>query len=279
MQLFSRAAWPLVASLACLGTVVDAAGGVLEVDLLFPRNETYAPTDSFPVLFAFQNAKLAWNLGMHISYAIHNRSDLWGDRISSSHELRWANWSSYDPYFVGEFFSKRFTVEGEWQLYYEVGWGGCLDKSLHGTWFDPTGYGVIWNSSSWSVDFTISSDGQPMDLVAATANKETCTEELGTAIKVTGKTQYAPLLYWDGGDTCPVLDISSPTPTPNPCAIKIDSATAASISASWTAGACNVTFPPDYCPPENEDNASQRLAVAGVASLAAAFGAFGFLLL
>ncbi|KAH6617545.1 hypothetical protein F5144DRAFT_624221 [Chaetomium tenue] len=183
MRVMSHALRCLVVSLACLAAVVSAAnGGVLEVDVVFPRNETYAPTDSFPIIFG----------------------------------------------------------------------------------------------SIRSVDFTISSGGQPVDLVAATANTKTCPEELGTTIKVTGKHRSVSSTAWSGGDTCAVLDISSPTPTPSPCAIKIGSATAASISASWTARVCNVTFPPDYCPPK-EDSASRRLAVAGVASLAAAFGAFGFL--
>lgn len=126
------------------------------------------------------------------------------------------------------------------------------------------------------MDFTFNNDGQTADLVAATARNETCLEELGTTIKVTGKTQSINDFYWSGGYTCAVLELSSPTPTPNPCAVRIDSATAASISASYVARLCSVTFPPDYCPPE-EDSASRRLAVAGVASLAAAFGAFGFL--
>ncbi|THC87758.1 hypothetical protein EYZ11_012793 [Aspergillus tanneri] len=41
-----------------LGAIVGASG-VLEVDLVFPRNETYAPTDYFPVVFALQNAERA----------------------------------------------------------------------------------------------------------------------------------------------------------------------------------------------------------------------------
>ncbi|KAF1835103.1 hypothetical protein BDW02DRAFT_579077 [Decorospora gaudefroyi] len=43
---------------ACAGAV-NAALGVMEVDLVFPRNETYAPTEIFPLIFAFQNSELA----------------------------------------------------------------------------------------------------------------------------------------------------------------------------------------------------------------------------
>lgn len=43
---------------AGLGAIVSASG-VLEVDLVFPHNDTYAPTEWFPIVFAFQNAELA----------------------------------------------------------------------------------------------------------------------------------------------------------------------------------------------------------------------------
>ncbi|KAK4155344.1 hypothetical protein C8A00DRAFT_13646 [Chaetomidium leptoderma] len=58
MRLPARAVWSLVASLAWLGAIVNAAG-VLEVDLVFPRNETYAPPTYMPVIFAFRNPELA----------------------------------------------------------------------------------------------------------------------------------------------------------------------------------------------------------------------------
>ncbi|KAH6855748.1 hypothetical protein B0I37DRAFT_365628 [Chaetomium sp. MPI-CAGE-AT-0009] len=267
MRLVSRAVRSLVASLACLGVVVEATGGgVLEVDLIFPRNETYAPTDSFPIVFAFQNPELAWYLNTDISYTIRNWSYFLGDNVMSGHDLRWTNWSTHDPYFVANFFDEPFAVEGQWRL----------------TWADPDDPRIIANFSRWSVDFTISNGGQPVDLVAATADDEKCPVELGAAIRVTGETKaVGEFGVWSGGDTCAVLDISSPTPTPNPCAVKIDSATAASISASWTARVCDslgVFLGPDKCPPPPE-SASQQLAVAGLASLAVAFGAFGFLLL
>jgi hypothetical protein len=33
--------------------MVGASSGVVEVDLIFPRNETYAPTAYLPIIFAF----------------------------------------------------------------------------------------------------------------------------------------------------------------------------------------------------------------------------------
>jgi len=41
----------LLAWLACLWTSGNAAG-VMEIDVIFPRNDTYAPTDNLPIVFA-----------------------------------------------------------------------------------------------------------------------------------------------------------------------------------------------------------------------------------
>ncbi|KAA8649670.1 uncharacterized protein ATNIH1004_002341 [Aspergillus tanneri] len=53
-----------------LGAIVGASG-VLEVDLVFPRNETYAPTDYFPVVFALQNAERARYLKSQLKLQRH----------------------------------------------------------------------------------------------------------------------------------------------------------------------------------------------------------------
>ena len=44
---------------ATCAKMVGASSGVVEVDLIFPRNETYAPTAYLPIIFAFQNSHLA----------------------------------------------------------------------------------------------------------------------------------------------------------------------------------------------------------------------------
>ena len=277
MRLFSWAAWAMVASLACLGAVVDAAGGVLEVDLVFPRNETYAPpTDSIPVVFAFQNAAFAQYLNHKISYTVRNQSDLAGNPILSfNHDLRWANWSSHEPYLVAAF-HEILKTEGRWRLTWSVNWQSCEEDSFPAL---GSGRGLIGNDSTWSVDFAVEKGAQTVDLVAATANDKTCPAELGVAINVTGKTVKVPSsANWSGGDTCAVVASSSPTPTANPCRVKIDSTAASSLSASWTAELCGSLNPPASCPSKNAAAGTQRLAVAGAACLGVTLGALGFFL-
>ena len=271
MQLFSRVSWSLVASLACFAVAVNATdGGVLEASLVFPRNETYAPTDSLPIVFAFQNAELAEHFNFDLYYTIRNATDIWSNEtVSFFQNLEWANLSSAEPYFASTFYRDKFLVEGRWELLWQLTWGACREEDA--IMRAPP---RVSNMTLGGIDFTIKRGAQVMDLVAGTANDKPCTEGPGLAVNVTGEVKHDPR-----NNACAVV-VSSSTPTPNPCRVSIGSATAASISASYTARACNVnvTFPPDFCPTK-EDSSSERLVVAGMVSLAAVFGAFGFLLL
>lgn len=156
---------------------------ILEVDLVFPRNNTYAPTDWFPVVFAFQNPERARLLDPSNSYQIWNWDDKFGPNhqdINWVYDLEEANWSSHDPYFVYNFFGERLRREGHYRISWSILWDSCdIDA------FSNHGPGdIIRNDSTWSVHFTIENSAQKVDLVAATANM-TCPEELGTAINVT----------------------------------------------------------------------------------------------
>ncbi|KAK4122165.1 hypothetical protein N657DRAFT_646842 [Parathielavia appendiculata] len=282
MRLSAQALLSLATSLACFGAVVDA-GGVLEVDLVFPRNETYAPGADMPVVFAFQNgdAEFVRYLEPAIDYFVWNLSD--GNTVNSSFgEHRWAktNWSNHkpgEPYFLHDFHGLfKPGMEGRWRLSWQVSWAICGEEED-----DPE---PVWRSNSYiqSVEYTINSkDGRAWDLVAATADDITCTTAFGVTINATDVVREVPKRKTVDGGTCAVVYHSSPTP--NPCQIEVSSAAAASISASWTASLCSpwgkLTMPQDTpanCPSENGD--VQRLAIAGVASLAVALGAIGFLL-
>ena len=76
---WSTASAPLAGAILCLATVARAAAGVVEIDVVFPRNnQTYAPTSHFPIVFAVQNPDLARHLDPFINSFIHNGSDLGG---------------------------------------------------------------------------------------------------------------------------------------------------------------------------------------------------------
>ncbi len=278
-------AW-LLAPCALSGAVVGASSdSVLEVDLVFPRNESYAPTDRFPIVFAFQNAQKAKYLNPYIDYTIWNWANLPGnDNLGWSHDLRTVNWSStHDAYFAYNFFSERDLPEGQWKMVWSVSWQSCNETALSHQ-LDPRG--MVYNDTSRGISFTINKSAPKVDLVSATANKTTCSPEgasdletgVAIPINVTGKTMEVPYwVDWPGGDTCAVVASSIPTPTVDPCRVKIDSAIEASMSASLTAKQCRGLNPPPDCP-EDDEGAAQKLVVVGASTLLSAVGALGFFL-
>jgi hypothetical protein len=252
------------------------ASDILEVDLLFPRNETYAPTDRFPVVFAFQNSKLARYLNPEISYTLWNLQHNTAS-FSLTHDLRGRNWTGQDTYLAYDFVD-QFEREGQYRVTWTVTWQSCDEEAFEN---ELRGANMIYNSSTWGTGFTTQSSAPKPDLVAATANK-TCPGEYGMLINVTDKTMKVPRrVVWSGGDytngTCAVLAKATPTSTPQPCRVHIDNTTVASMEASYLARLCGGLNPPSDCPGDKK-SAAQQLAVAGISCLLATFGALGFFL-
>ncbi|KAJ5810486.1 uncharacterized protein N7503_002704 [Penicillium pulvis] len=269
---FPRKSWLLA---FFTGTITNASD-ILEVDLVFPRNETYAPTEWFPVVFAFQNPERARYLNPALGYTIWNLDDTNNSR-TFLHDLRWTNWTGEDPFYAYQYFD-FLEDEGRWRVRWTLDWQSCDEDTFGG---NPIDAKIISNSSTWSTWFTLQSSAPKVDLVAATANK-TCPGEYGMTINVTDKTMQVPRgVTWSGGDhtnhTCAVVASSAPTPTSDPCQVHIDKTIVASMEASLHTRLCNGLNPPSDCA-DNKDNAAQQLAVGGISCLLAAAGALSFFL-
>ncbi|KAL5333854.1 hypothetical protein BJX70DRAFT_45343 [Aspergillus crustosus] len=109
---FPQRFWVLAASLGVIANAVS----VVEVDLVFPRNETYAPTKDFPIVFAFQNAEKAELLNPKISYTIINWNNFDNSfaRFTYPHDLKGVNWSSNNPYLSYLYYDA--LKPGQWWL-------------------------------------------------------------------------------------------------------------------------------------------------------------------
>ncbi|MDM9186223.1 hypothetical protein QU781_28035, partial [Escherichia coli] len=69
--------WALVATCPVASVAAEAKPtGTAEVDLVFPRNDTYAPMPLMPVVFAVQNPPVAGKLYPEILYKVHPVGDL-----------------------------------------------------------------------------------------------------------------------------------------------------------------------------------------------------------
>ncbi|KAJ5320645.1 hypothetical protein N7508_000928 [Penicillium antarcticum] len=264
---FPRAIWLLVAG---IGTVF-AVSDILEVNLVFPQNDTYAPNDSFPIVFAFRNSERARYLNPSLEYLLWDEN---GDEaLPVRHELRWVNWTDQDTYFAYKY-SRSLRRESFWKVLWTLSWDSCAE--------DSTQYGskVVYNTTTKATWFTTKNSAPKLDPIAATANR-TCLGQSGVAINVSDRTMYIPGEGWSGGQytnhTCAVV-AASPTPTTNPCRSQIGNATVASMEASLKAWHCNITFGQAAdCPDKN--NVAQKLAVAGISCLLALSGALSFFLM
>ncbi|KAF3018153.1 hypothetical protein E8E14_009945 [Neopestalotiopsis sp. 37M] len=239
----------------------------MEVDLVFPRNETYALNSTFPVVFAIKNPELASLLSPQFSFTI-NQWDNWnGTSIptySSKYDVRWKNYSS-DPLFVYSTFP-GLDIEAVWWLTWSVSWGNCTEERYK--------LKTSYDEYSTSLTFTTSSSGQAIDLVAGTESDD-CPAKSGVALEVASALDVSVGVNWEGfSDKCPVL--ADTTPMATPCEVKIDAATEASMAASLASDVCLGTQVVGCG--DDDESAGGRLAVGGVALSAAVLVTLGFVL-
>jgi hypothetical protein len=267
MRLAPQSIWALVGASGYLSAVASAAG-VLDIGLVFPRtNATYSPSDDFPILFAIQNSKLAEHLKPAIWYQVLNMTGEIELLVDSIHEFNWTGASEHDPHLLWSPLS--LGGESKLRILWEPHWTSC-DQSHQDV-------RLVRNrtDNNFVVDFEVGASGQKVDLVAATnnGNSANCPNE-GVGIDVTDKTLEGTTESLSL-ETCAVLGSSSPTPISNPCKVKIDKATVESMAAVDLEKDCRGLNKPSKCP--KSGLANPRFAVAGVSTLAAAFGAALFL--
>ncbi|AEO70564.1 uncharacterized protein THITE_2122187 [Thermothielavioides terrestris NRRL 8126] len=230
---------------AALGadTATPTFPATFEVDLIFPRNETYAPTPFFPIVFAVQNAALArsietdFDLELYDTTAGHNFSGespfLKPERFNFTTE----------PTYIYTWVASLGTTHGLAETTHQLSWSFSSVNCSNSSEYFHLG-GALQPANP--VFFTIRNGTQQTDFVAALANNESCADRSHAAFNVTGTLPAAPLLQ-NGYNSCAVLSNVQPFVSGNPCAVKLSTETASSIMAAMTAEVCkdnnnNVTF-------------------------------------
>lgn len=194
-----------------------------EFDVVFPRNNTYAPFNLVPIVFAIQNPEAAKDLALNIQWSLGKIGV--GASAGGLIDLTWTNFTS-DPYYVVTSTYLANVTEGAYNLLWELTAGNCSEGAM-----EPS-----FASLNNIVTFTIRNGAQAPDLVAA-AGADSCADMPSRTFNVTGTLPIqADPWSEDGRNTCAVL--GQPTPTADPCNLKLDSAEASSISATITASAC-----------------------------------------
>ncbi|KAI4685535.1 uncharacterized protein J4E84_006263 [Alternaria hordeiaustralica] len=254
---------------ACMGAA-NAARGAMELDLIFPRNETYAPTEIFPVIIAIQNTELAPFLNPQMTIEFLDL-DSQVHSYPTFYDLRWANYSSSDPYRELKVFTS-FNKEGRWRIAWQVRWNTCTEDSLA-----FLGDGITGNGTSRITMFTINNSGKVVDPVPATTNQN-CTNSEAIVINVDDTLAVPDFITWEDYDGKTCASMASTTPAPTPCQVKFDSAAAADIFSSMTSLHCKQTREPGSSCPTDDKSAAEQLVGVGLVGLAATFGALGYLI-
>ncbi len=206
----------LLALQSCVG--VQAASGIVEVDLVFPRNDTYRP-GRIPFLFAIRNSALAVPLAMEITWGLYEVSGNMTKGDGFSRTLRCDELGQVDPFFTAEGVSTSATTASEamWTLVWNVQSQNCSATD---------GADVTQTLLQRRVTFTTKKGAQEPDLLQGTA---ACARSQGITFNVTGTRAVTPSRNF-GRKTCNVL-APDPPPEANVCALSLGSAEAATMAA------------------------------------------------
>ena len=276
MHIISLAGLILLFGAAASQAVTEITSGVVEVDLLYPRNETYAPTEFMPIVFAFQNPELAPLIGPSISYTLRDINDMSRDidRFLFGIDMRWTNFSSNNGSTYYEHLPATvpgLMAEGNYKFQWTFQWANCTvpdrNDGLRG--IRPEG-----SASTWSVWFTIK-DGAK-SLLDVDSISEVCpSEDQGFAFNVTGTHEVAAGASWSGGDTCG--ELASSIPKPEPCRTKVSPSAASSISAAIVSSICNSVNDTSQvnCPPKDLESGAPKDPISGLMVLMVLLGALG----
>ncbi|GKZ25170.1 hypothetical protein AbraIFM66951_001135 [Aspergillus brasiliensis] len=236
MALLSRGCLLLALFLGFASAQASIEPGVTEVDLIFPRNESFSPSPLTPIIFAIQNPSLLSSLSPTISCHIE-RVDVNVNEsyITSSLIHMWKlNYTTSDPYLLYWSVSK-LNVEGDFVFAWELSMENCS----HYPQSDALIFGY---SGGFRHQLYFSTrNGTSLPDIAAATDQDACANSSAMALQVPElwEVPTSQTSSWGGPSCAPTV---GPSPTPSPCKVKIDSTAAASISAALTSTACDWPF-------------------------------------
>ncbi|KAI1800509.1 hypothetical protein F4811DRAFT_25620 [Daldinia bambusicola] len=271
--------WCVAATILSWVSTVRAINfpATVDIDIVYPRNGTFAPEVLTPIVFTVRNPQLAAPLDLNLRWEIYRNDRPFNDGPWSvgTKRLIWAtNPNATDPFYVYGY-TDKLNVEAPWWLRWKLSWGNCSQSD------DPNQEPGVASDVSFShvrniVEFTTKNGSTQLDL--ATVNRpgdDTCGNVTDTRVtfNVTGVLDTPRPYQYDDLDTCAVLappsNITTPPPTKT-CGPEIDASAASSILAGITATACaNLPGPDVSCPPDKPSSAIRSIGgpfLAGTAT-------------
>ncbi|GKZ37252.1 hypothetical protein AbraIFM66950_008709 [Aspergillus brasiliensis] len=243
----------------------DVAPGIFEVDLIFPRNETYTPQALMPIVFALQNPSLASPLEATIYWGLREGNN-WsapGSITDAGFELFTLNATSSGPHFVTSFVNTLAYPDGPWTFTWTLQITNCsLAETASCLGSESANCSLAYNPNKAitvnnAILFNVSQSGQAPNLQAASSS-DMCDTMEAYAFNVTSTTEECGFL--------------GPSPTTNPCAATVNASAASSIWAAATAYACDPRVHSQYpnitCPlPSSKHNGAGQPGMVAASTM------------
>jgi hypothetical protein len=214
----------------------------VEVDLVFPRNESYAPSALFPIVFAFQNPALIPSLYPYLSFDVWYLDNLTAPPLLSDPvDLRQVNFFADGPTYVYKWIRQLNASDNGSPLPLRLMWSFDTTNCSGG------GLAAAALPNSRAVDFTVKDGAGAPNLAmtpASSSNTTALCAAAGLSYFAFNVTGTVPAPEPSLGDlhpnrtTCAVLSDQQPYVVGNPCAAQLGSAAASSISAAITSAEC-----------------------------------------
>ena len=184
----------------------------VEIDIIYPRNDTYDHAEVFPIIFAIQGAKAAWDFQFHFDWSIN-----YADGYASNGLVSYGRAENVyegvsapsDPFIVANRTISLFKSSGDHK--YKLSWKYGFYTNCT---TDQTGFTIesrAWNAQG-SIIFTIQSGAKKADIT----EPGPC-PLLGGVVGMQGNSSSGCVHLGDSG-------ISA-----NPCAVTVNAAMASSI--------------------------------------------------
>ena len=213
----------LLALQACF---LAARATVVELDLIFPRNETYDPGPLLPVVFAIRNSAMAASLKMSIEWNIHQHPDPGVGGAGGGISLKKTNITGADPFFTADYAMWLNGTEQDWIILWDVTFDNCSGSN-------PSPKVTRNGEIRWTY-FSTKRGAPAPNLVQGPGS---CVNSSGVAINVA---EALPQTF----GSCLVL-ASPPLAEANSCAVTVDNATAAAILGNYCGPDTATTCLPD----------------------------------
>ncbi|KAI5307237.1 hypothetical protein KEM56_002195 [Ascosphaera pollenicola] len=246
----------LLALPRALGSDHFKVPATVELDLIFPKNETYEPSAILPLVFGLQNPSGANALDLDFQYYMYpfggNRSDGFTNLNAIDTSVNQIDLNSTSSTLL-YYHELLFNQEGIWVFDYDV----------YAAWYTMMANGGMVSNDSFvqhSITFTTKKGGKAVDLAASTKSNACKTAQ--------SQTWSITNVSMDTGDIYPELGVS---PDPAPCNIQIDSKTATSIKAAIHNDVCNRMSAPGACETNLASKAGGSLRLTTWSSFAVVF--------